>query len=200
MPMTTKVTTRAKRGVTRTVKRAVPTTPKREPEAITFSPIHYNFFEAMGLPHAAERLAKADMALAIRRVVKAHGWTQKRTARAGDCGIGCVRPAAWEAGAFQLGASRAVSQRPRHGRHHSDWATPSLERAGQRHRRTGREFRACCVVARERTRQPSDRPRLAQTGAILHLTCRVKWETRSNFNTNQRNRGTEPWPKRCRCQ
>jgi predicted XRE-type DNA-binding protein len=67
-------------GATREKKRAVPTTHDGEPEAIMFSPMHDNFFEAMGFPDAAERLAKAEMALAIGHVVKAKEWNQKHTA------------------------------------------------------------------------------------------------------------------------
>ena len=80
MPTTRKATTGATRGATGVKKRAMPTTHDREPEAITFSPMHDNFFEAMGLPDAAERQAKAEMALAIFHVVKAKEWSQKRTA------------------------------------------------------------------------------------------------------------------------
>jgi predicted XRE-type DNA-binding protein len=76
MPTTRKATT----GATREKNSAVPTAHGREPEAITFSPMHDNFFEAMGLPDAAERLAKAEMALAISHVVKAKEWNQKHTA------------------------------------------------------------------------------------------------------------------------
>ncbi|MCO4100121.1 MAG: XRE family transcriptional regulator [Gemmatimonas sp.] len=76
MATTRKPTTEAKSEK----KRMVPTTHDREPEAITFSPMHDNFFEAMALPDAAERLAKAEMALVIGHVVKAREWNQKRTA------------------------------------------------------------------------------------------------------------------------
>lgn len=76
MPTTRKATT----GTIRKKKSAVPTVHGREPEAIMFSPMHDNFFEAMGLPDAAERLAKAEMVLAIGRVVKAKEWNQKHTA------------------------------------------------------------------------------------------------------------------------
>ncbi len=81
MPTTLKkATTGVKRGVKRTKQRAAVSARARAPEAITFSPLHDNFFEAMGLPDATERLAKAEMALAIHRIVKAEGWTQKRAA------------------------------------------------------------------------------------------------------------------------
>jgi predicted XRE-type DNA-binding protein len=80
MPTTRKATTGAKRGTSRPMKRAVPTPRVRESEAITFSAMHDNFFEAMRVPDAAERMAKAEMALAIGRVVKANEWTQKHTA------------------------------------------------------------------------------------------------------------------------
>lgn len=69
-------TRKAKAGA----KRAVPITQSREPESITFSPMHDNFFEAVGLPDAAQRVAKAEMALAIGRVVQAKYWSQKQTA------------------------------------------------------------------------------------------------------------------------
>jgi len=80
MPTTRKPTGGAPRGAGRSKKRAAPTARDREPEAITFSPMHDNFFEAMGLPDAPERLAKAEMASAIGRVVKTKEWSQKRTA------------------------------------------------------------------------------------------------------------------------
>ena len=41
-----------------------------------------NVFADIGLPDAAERLAKADLAIALRRVVRARGWTQVQAARA----------------------------------------------------------------------------------------------------------------------
>jgi len=40
-----------------------------------------NVFEAMGLPHAKERLAKAEIARIIRQRVKLNGWTGVRTAK-----------------------------------------------------------------------------------------------------------------------
>lgn len=80
MPTTGDATTGVKPGTKRKVKRAVPSRTVREAKDITFSPMHDNVFEAMGLPDSAERLAKAEMALAIELVVKAKGWNQKRTA------------------------------------------------------------------------------------------------------------------------
>lgn len=76
MPTTRSATTGVKRGT----KRAVPPRSVSKSEDITFGPMHDNVFEAMGLPDAAERLAKAEMALAIDLIVKAKGWNQKRTA------------------------------------------------------------------------------------------------------------------------
>ena len=67
--------------MTRAKKRAVPITHDRKPESITFSPMHDNFYDAVGLPDAAEREAKAEMAFAVGRVVKAKAWSQKRTAK-----------------------------------------------------------------------------------------------------------------------
>ena len=80
MPTTRKATAEPKRSVTRAKKRPVRVTHDSKPDAITFSPMHDNFFEAVGLPDAAERVAKAEMALAISRVVKAKAWNQKHTA------------------------------------------------------------------------------------------------------------------------
>lgn len=80
MPTTRKATLGAKRGVKRTKKRAVPITNDHEPEAMALSPMHDNFFEALGVPDVAERVAKAEMALAIGRIVKVKAWSQKRTA------------------------------------------------------------------------------------------------------------------------
>jgi predicted XRE-type DNA-binding protein len=40
-----------------------------------------NVFEAMGLPNAKERLAKAEIARIIRQRVKLNGWTGVRTAK-----------------------------------------------------------------------------------------------------------------------
>jgi predicted XRE-type DNA-binding protein len=80
MPTTREEKAGAKRDTSRSMKRATPKPRVREAETITFSAMHDDFFEAMGLPDAAERLAKAEMALAIGRVVKANEWTQKHTA------------------------------------------------------------------------------------------------------------------------
>ena len=41
-----------------------------------------NVFEDLGLPHPAERLAKAELARVIRRVVSEKRWTQRHAARA----------------------------------------------------------------------------------------------------------------------
>ena len=58
--------------------------PERQPAPamITFDPMHDNPFEAMGLPDAPERVAKAEMARAIAFIVHERGWNQKRTADA----------------------------------------------------------------------------------------------------------------------
>ena len=79
MPTTLDATTAVKRGVKRVVKRSVPRS-VRDAGEITFSPMHDNVFEAMGLPDAVERLAKAEMAREIALIVHANGWTQKRAA------------------------------------------------------------------------------------------------------------------------
>jgi predicted XRE-type DNA-binding protein len=39
-----------------------------------------NVFEDLGLPDAAERLAKANLARVIRHIVEDRGWTQRRAA------------------------------------------------------------------------------------------------------------------------
>ena len=39
-----------------------------------------NVFEDLGLPNAAERLAKAELARVIRKIVAERGWTQRRAA------------------------------------------------------------------------------------------------------------------------
>jgi predicted XRE-type DNA-binding protein len=39
-----------------------------------------NVFEDLSLPDAAERLAKAELARVIRRVIEARSWTQRRAA------------------------------------------------------------------------------------------------------------------------
>ena len=41
-----------------------------------------NVFEDLGLPHPAERLAKAELARVIRTIVKEKTWTQRRAAAA----------------------------------------------------------------------------------------------------------------------
>jgi predicted XRE-type DNA-binding protein len=39
-----------------------------------------NVFEDLGLPHASERLAKAELARVIRTIIKTKGWTQSYAA------------------------------------------------------------------------------------------------------------------------
>lgn len=39
-----------------------------------------NVFEDMGMPDAAERLAKAELARVIRKAIRARGWTQAQAA------------------------------------------------------------------------------------------------------------------------
>lgn len=39
-----------------------------------------NVFEDLGLPDAAERLAKSEMARAVRKIISDKGWTQRRAA------------------------------------------------------------------------------------------------------------------------
>ena len=41
-----------------------------------------NVFEDLGLPHPAERLAKAELARVIRTIVNEKDWTQRRAAKA----------------------------------------------------------------------------------------------------------------------
>lgn len=43
-----------------------------------------NVFEDLGLPHPAERLAKAELARVIRTIVRERSWTQRRAAKALD--------------------------------------------------------------------------------------------------------------------
>ena len=40
-----------------------------------------NVFEDLGLPYPAERLAKAELARVIRKIVSEKGWTQREAAR-----------------------------------------------------------------------------------------------------------------------
>ena len=85
MPRTRDTTTAPKRVVKRGVKPVVRRAVARamsEAEEITFSPMHDNVFEALGLPDAVEHLAKAEMAHEIALIVHANGWNQKRTAQA----------------------------------------------------------------------------------------------------------------------
>jgi predicted XRE-type DNA-binding protein len=49
-------------------------------ESIEIEPSTGNVFEDLGLPDAAERLAKAELARVIRKIVADRGWTQRRTA------------------------------------------------------------------------------------------------------------------------
>jgi predicted XRE-type DNA-binding protein len=49
-------------------------------ESIEIEPSTGNVFEDLGLPDAAERLAKAELARVIRKIVADKGWTQRRTA------------------------------------------------------------------------------------------------------------------------
>jgi predicted XRE-type DNA-binding protein len=39
-----------------------------------------NIFEDMGMPDAAERLAKAELARVVRKAIRERGWTQARAA------------------------------------------------------------------------------------------------------------------------
>ena len=55
MPKPRKAKPRKTRGATRAKQGAVLPTHVPAPEGITFSPMHDNFFEAMGLPDAADR-------------------------------------------------------------------------------------------------------------------------------------------------
>lgn len=89
MPTTRTAPTTVQRRVKGMAKPAVKRGAKRpviqrvtETAAITFDPMHDNVFEAMGLPDATERLAKAEMARAIALIVQEQGWNQKRTAEA----------------------------------------------------------------------------------------------------------------------
>ncbi len=54
-----------------------------------------NVFEDLGLPHPAERLAKAELARVIRAIVNEKSWTQRRAAKAlKHCAARRVRSAA----------------------------------------------------------------------------------------------------------
>jgi predicted XRE-type DNA-binding protein len=48
---------------------------------IGIEPSTGNVFEDLGLPEAAERLAKAELARVIRKIVGDKGWTQRRAAQ-----------------------------------------------------------------------------------------------------------------------
>ena len=54
----------------------------KAPERIPIEPSSGNVFEDLGLPHAPERLAKAELARVIRAIVGEKGWTQRRAATA----------------------------------------------------------------------------------------------------------------------
>ena len=41
-----------------------------------------NVFEDLGLPHPAERLAKAELARLVRKIIADRSWTQRRAAKA----------------------------------------------------------------------------------------------------------------------
>jgi predicted XRE-type DNA-binding protein len=59
------------------------TTRSRRPKtsrSIEVEPGSGNVFEDLGLPDAAERLAKAELARVIRKIVADRGWTQRRAA------------------------------------------------------------------------------------------------------------------------
>lgn len=73
-------TRKPKAPATRTKTSPAPTPQASATAPVEFSAMHDNFFEAMGLPDAAERVAKTEMALAIERVVRTNGWNQKRAA------------------------------------------------------------------------------------------------------------------------
>jgi predicted XRE-type DNA-binding protein len=51
-------------------------------QRIDIEPSSGNVFADLGLPHPAERLAKAELARVIRKVVSDRGWTQSRAAKA----------------------------------------------------------------------------------------------------------------------
>ena len=51
------------------------------PDHIEIEPSSGNVFEDLGLPHPAERLAKAELARVIRTIVSEKSWTQRRAAK-----------------------------------------------------------------------------------------------------------------------
>jgi predicted XRE-type DNA-binding protein len=52
----------------------------RSAKPIEIEPSRGNVFEDLGLPDAAARLAKAELARVIRKIVTDKGWTQRRAA------------------------------------------------------------------------------------------------------------------------
>jgi predicted XRE-type DNA-binding protein len=54
----------------------------RNANPIGVEPSSGNVFEDLGLPDAAARLAKAELARVIRKIVADKGWTQRRAAEA----------------------------------------------------------------------------------------------------------------------
>jgi predicted XRE-type DNA-binding protein len=52
----------------------------RNAKPIEIEPSSGNVFEDLGLPDAAARLAKAELARVIRKIVTDKGWTQRRAA------------------------------------------------------------------------------------------------------------------------
>jgi predicted XRE-type DNA-binding protein len=61
---------------------ATKTTGTKTVAHIAIEPSSGNVFEDLGLPHPAERLAKAELARVIRAIVSEKGWTQRRAATA----------------------------------------------------------------------------------------------------------------------
>jgi predicted XRE-type DNA-binding protein len=58
----------------------VPTKGAKVGERIEIEASSGNVFEDLGLPDASERLAKAELARLIRRIIKDRNWTQRRAA------------------------------------------------------------------------------------------------------------------------
>lgn len=56
------------------------TRPPRATKAIVVEASSGNVFQDLGLPRAGERLAKAELARGIRRIIKGKQWTQRRAA------------------------------------------------------------------------------------------------------------------------
>ena len=98
-----------------------------------------NVFKDLGLRDAEQRLAKAELARVIRRLLQeARPIAGGRGRHARYRATGRVRSGSRSAGAFQYGATRAVLARSRHGHSHPDRPPEESEQARRSHCGGGR--------------------------------------------------------------